>query len=67
MFDPFETYNLAADPAMAEVLVNMRDRLAHWMRDTGDPLLTSDRVPAPPGATVNHPDDESPSGPLIPA
>jgi arylsulfatase A-like enzyme len=37
--DPNERTNLAEDPAHAEVLSQLRGRLARWMRDTGDPLL----------------------------
>jgi arylsulfatase A-like enzyme len=40
MFDPQEANNLAGDPALAEVLADMRARLARWMQETNDPALT---------------------------
>ncbi len=43
-FDPQERNNLAAVPAHAHVLAEMRERLAAWMRRTADPLL--DDTPA---------------------
>lgn len=59
IFDPNESHNLAAEPAMASVLAEMRTRLEQWMRDTDDPLLRGP-VPAPSGARVNDPDGISP-------
>jgi arylsulfatase A-like enzyme len=47
VFDPHEGRNLAGDPAHAAVLAGLDDRLARWMRDTGDPLLHGP-VPLPP-------------------
>ncbi len=35
--DPFELHNLAADPAHAETLKQLRGELDRWMTDTGDP------------------------------
>jgi arylsulfatase A-like enzyme len=58
VFDPNETANLAADPAHAPVLEDLRGRLDAWMRATDDPLLGGD-VPLPPGAAANDPDDRS--------
>ncbi|MFR9498704.1 MAG: sulfatase, partial [Rikenellaceae bacterium] len=34
--DPHEIHNLAADPAYAEVLAKMRDRLETWIEETDD-------------------------------
>jgi hypothetical protein len=34
--DPNEIKNLAADPAYQSTLVEMRDRLAKWIKETGD-------------------------------
>ncbi len=62
VFDPNETRNLVDDPAMAEVLEEMRGRLERWMRGTDDPLLQGP-VPAPPGARANDPDGLSPREP----
>ncbi len=61
VFDPNEARNVAGDPAMADVLAEMRDRLGRWMRETDDPILEGLPVPAPPGARVNDPDGLSPS------
>ncbi len=61
--DPNEACNLAADPACAGVLAEMRVRLDAWMDRTADPLLQGP-VPAPPGAQVNDPDGLSPREPL---
>jgi len=62
VFDPNETHNLTANPRMADVLSDMRDRLARWMHATGDPLLGGS-VPAPSGAMVNDPNAVSPREP----
>jgi N-sulfoglucosamine sulfohydrolase len=59
VFDPNETYNLAAEPSMADVLADLRGRLDRWMRETDDPLLQGP-VAAPAGARVNDPDGLSP-------
>ncbi len=58
-FDPVETCNLAADPAHASVLADMRARLDRWMADTGDPLLHGPIV-TPHGAVVTPSDNYSP-------
>jgi len=60
LFDPNEARNVAADPAMADVLAEMRGRLERWMRDTDDPILEGLPVPAPAGALANDPDGLSP-------
>ena len=59
VFDPQERRNVAADPANAETLAELRGRLERWMHETEDPLL-SGKVPAPSGAVVNLPDSVSP-------
>ncbi|MEM6391546.1 MAG: sulfatase [Planctomycetota bacterium] len=38
VFDPDETHNLAHDPAHADTLQAMRDRLDRWMQTTEDPI-----------------------------
>ncbi len=53
LLDPAEGDNLAPEPAFAEQLGELRDRLEAWMRETDDPLLDGP-VPAPPGALVNE-------------
>jgi arylsulfatase A-like enzyme len=40
--DPGQLHNVAADPAQAEVLRDLRARLDRWMRDTADPRATDD-------------------------
>ncbi|MHC4982990.1 MAG: sulfatase family protein [Planctomycetota bacterium] len=47
IFDPHEACNLAASPAHAPALEEMRSRLQHWLETTNDPILT-DSVPQPP-------------------
>ncbi|MBB5173825.1 sulfatase family protein [Texcoconibacillus texcoconensis] len=37
--DPKEDNNLAADPAYAEVLEDLRGRVDRWMKETNDPIL----------------------------
>ena len=59
---PGEGDNLAADPARAEVLAEMRGRLDAWMRETEDPLLDGPVAP-PPGAIVNEQWQVSPDDP----
>jgi len=49
VFDPAEHANLAADPAHAAVLNDMRTRLVTWQKLTNDPLLKGP-VPLPAGA-----------------
>ena len=65
-FDPNETRNVAADPAMRTVLDEMRGRLERWMRATNDPLLKGP-VKAPPDARVNDPNGISPKEVVRPA
>jgi arylsulfatase A-like enzyme len=64
VLDPNEAVNLVDEPARAETLQEMRNRLLAWMQDTSDPLLHGD--PAPPrGAEINDPDQISPSEPRL--
>ena len=63
VFDPNEAANLAADPACAGPLAELRGRLDAWMHDTDDPLLHGDPMP-PAGAEINQPDQLSASDPL---
>ena len=64
LFDPNEAANLAGDPAYGAVLDGLRSRLDLWMSDTADPLLDGPVAP-PPGATLNLPDQLSPSDPTV--
>ncbi len=41
--DPNEVKNLAADPAHAKVLDELRAKLAAWRKQTNDPWLIKDR------------------------
>jgi N-sulfoglucosamine sulfohydrolase len=63
VFDPNEAANLAADPAHAGALAELRGRLDAWMHETDDPLLNGDPMP-PAGAEINQPDQVSASDPL---
>ena len=59
VFDPNESHNLAGDPACADVLQDLRQRLHRWMEATDDPLLRGP-VPAPAGARINDKGGASP-------
>ena len=63
IFDPLERRNLIAEPDMAAVREDLRERLLAWMQRTHDPLLQGP-VPAPPGLEVNDPDGLSPQEPV---
>lgn len=60
VLDPLERVNLVDDPAYADVLADLRHRLAEWMRRTDDPLLAGP-VPHPPGHPPLPDDALSPS------
>ena len=59
-YDPHETRNIVADPACAEVLAALRERLARWRKDTVDPLLREPFFMPPETAQVADPDELSP-------
>ena len=59
IYDPNEACNLVHDPAYAEPLTEMRNRLSAWMERTDDPLLRGP-VPAPDGVYVDSPDESDP-------
>ncbi|HEX3561888.1 MAG TPA: sulfatase [Solirubrobacterales bacterium] len=63
VLDPAEGRNLAGDPAHADVLSELSDRLTEWMRETDDPLLQGDVAP-PPGAEINLPTQVAPDEPV---
>jgi arylsulfatase A-like enzyme len=63
VFDPQEAANLAADPAYALVLEQLRDQLEAWMRETGDPLFDGPVSPLP-GSRLNRIDQISPDDPI---
>ncbi|HSS42004.1 MAG TPA: sulfatase [Solirubrobacterales bacterium] len=63
VLDPQEGRNVAADPARAEVLTELRERLETWMRETEDPLLDGPIEP-PEGAIVNEQWQVSPDDPV---
>src|SRR3954470_11362794 len=56
--DPNEMRNVVEEPGYADVRDRLSERLAAWMRETGDPLLEG-AVPAPPGARINTRDQRS--------
>lgn len=58
--DPYEQTDLAADPAHAPILADLRLRLDRWMTETGDPLLQGD-IAAPPGAIVTPAESYEPT------
>jgi len=62
--DPAEGTNRIDDPALAETLEDLRDRLYVWMARTGDPLLDGP-VRAPAGTVHNTVDQVSPDEPLV--
>ena len=62
VFDPNEARNVVDEPAVADVLEDMRGRLKAWMRETKDPLLDGP-VPAPKGAELNGREQLSPQDP----
>ncbi len=59
IYDPNEACNLVHDPAYAEPLTEMRNRLSSWMERTDDPLLRGP-VPVPDGVYVDSPDESDP-------
>jgi arylsulfatase A-like enzyme len=63
VLDPQEGRNVAAEPARAGVVAELRERLEAWMRETDDPLLEGP-VPPPPGAIVNEQSQVSPDDPV---
>jgi len=63
VLDPQEGNNIAADPAKAEVVAELRERLEAWMRETDDPLLEGPIAP-PEGAIVNEQWQVSPDDPV---
>lgn len=62
LLDPNEGRDLSSDPAHAEVLTELRERLDEWMVRTDDPLREGPIV-APPGAVTNDPSQGSPNEP----
>jgi N-sulfoglucosamine sulfohydrolase len=63
VLDPQEGHSVADDPARAEVLAEMRERLETWMRETDDPLLDGPIDP-PNGAIYNDQRQVSPDDPV---
>ncbi len=63
--DPTEGNNRVDDPALKDVLADLRGRLDDWMRRTNDPLLDGP-VPPAPGTFYNTVDQRSPNEPTTP-
>jgi N-sulfoglucosamine sulfohydrolase len=63
VLDPQEGQNVATNPAHAEVLAQLRERLEAWMRETEDPLLEGPVAP-PEGAIVSEQWQISPDDPV---
>ena len=59
VYDPNEAHNLAMDPAISDVLQDLRGRLDRWMAETNDPLLDGP-VPFPSTGIISPQDDLSP-------
>ncbi|MCE5218510.1 sulfatase [bacterium] len=59
IFDPCETNNLVDRTDLHSTLLDLRQKLEQWMRDTKDPLLDGP-VPLPEGAVANDPDGFTP-------
>lgn len=57
--DPNETHNLARDPALAEVLTDLRDRVDRFMDATED-AMSAGVYPLPPGAILTPPTNFEP-------
>ena len=55
-----ERCNLAERPEYASVLVDMRNRLDRWMRETRDPLWDNNLVLPETGVLVTSPNQTSP-------
>lgn len=51
VFDPHESNNLVGNSTNQTILMEMRNRLKRWMRETKDPLLKGP-IPEPPNAVV---------------
>ncbi|HHV44863.1 MAG TPA: sulfatase [Firmicutes bacterium] len=60
VYDPMERCNLAERPEYASVLVDMRNRLDRWMRETRDPLWDNNLVLPETGVLVTSPNQTSP-------
>ncbi len=63
--DPAEACNVAADPAYAGVLAELRGRVDAWMKATEDPFLPP--AASRPFTTVQPADLYDTSGPPLPA
>ena len=63
--DPGEGTNRIDDPALADVLADLKGRLDDWMVQTDDPLLAGP-VPPAEGTVYNTVDQVSASDPTIP-
>jgi N-sulfoglucosamine sulfohydrolase len=63
-FNPGEGRNSIEDPAYADVLADLRERLERWMVQTDDPLLNGP-VPPPAGAQINRQDQRSAEEPTM--
>jgi N-sulfoglucosamine sulfohydrolase len=63
-FNPGEGRNLIDAPEYADILADLRGRLAQWMTRTSDPLLDGP-VAAPPGALLNEQWQRSADDPQI--
>jgi arylsulfatase A-like enzyme len=64
VFDPNEADNLVGEVAYADVVADLRERLATWMAETADPLLKGPVEPQA-GTELNLPGQRSATDPTI--
>jgi N-sulfoglucosamine sulfohydrolase len=64
VFDPNEAANLAGGVAYADIVADLRELLATWMAQTGDPLLEGPIEPRD-GTELNLPKQRSATDPTI--
>ncbi len=64
LLDPMQRENVSGLLRVTEVETELHDRLARWMVETNDPLV-SGHVDLPPGALVNRSSDRSPDDALV--
>jgi hypothetical protein len=64
VFDPNEAADLAGEDAYSGVVAELRERLATWMAETGDPLLWGPVEPRD-GTELNLPEQRSATDPTI--
>ena len=64
MLDPLETRNVIDDPHATTALIEIRDALDTWMKQSVDPILHG-KIPAPINAIINAPDSGTSEHPKV--